>query len=171
MVGCKLGISLQQRTAVPTSTRPDTKSTVRLMSTCHSLIGFQDTSFTSTSLVSGTADMTNMIVPQLANMGTVESGQVKANWVPLSMGPHVFHTTHWRGVWAAQHLVARQQAEQAQDVPSPRINLDLCLFILDIEATIMFHFSHLALRGLADYGNVGRRLLRCIPRILLMLHN
>ena len=35
------------------------------------------------------------MVPQLANMGTVESGQEKANCAPLSMGPQVFHTTHW----------------------------------------------------------------------------
>merc|ERR1719370_1077366 len=32
------------------------------------------------------------MVPQLANIATVDSLQSKANWAPLSMGPQVFQT-------------------------------------------------------------------------------
>ena len=39
--------------------------------------------------------MTNMMVPQFANMGTVVDPHPKANWDPLSIGPQVFHTIHW----------------------------------------------------------------------------
>ena len=35
-----------------------------------------------------------MMVPQLANIATVDSLQSKAYWAPLSMGPQVFQTMH-----------------------------------------------------------------------------
>ena len=51
-------------------------------------------SLTSTILDKGTTARRNMMVPQLANIATVDSLQSKAYWAPLSIGPQVFQTMH-----------------------------------------------------------------------------
>ena len=50
--------------------------------------------FTSIILDKGITERRNRMVPQLANIATVDSLQSKANWAPLSMGPQVFQTMH-----------------------------------------------------------------------------